>query len=58
MKYSNEMTGTWQRLIKLKRENKSLLRVTQNNTISNNYIKAKVDNTLENNKHMPCSGRK
>ena len=54
MEIAHEMTWTWLRKVNLKRENESLLITTQNNAISTNYIKAKIDNTHQNNKCKLC----
>ena len=43
-------TWTWLRKGNLMRETESLLIVGQNNAIKNNYIKAKMNNTKQNNK--------
>ena len=44
---SHEKTLTWLRKGNLKRETESLLKTTQNNAISTNHIKARIDKTQE-----------
>ena len=51
------MTWTWLRRGNLKREKESQKIALQNNLIKTNYIKAQIDNTLENNRHRLCGDR-
>ena len=45
---AHEKIYTWLWRRNLKRENESLLIAVQNSPLGNNYIKAKIDNTLQN----------
>ena len=47
----------WLKKGNLKREIEFLLIVAQNNTIRTNYIKARIDKTLQNNKCRLCGDR-
>ena len=47
---SHEKTWTWLRKGKLKRETESLLIAAQDNHISTNYVKAKIDKMQQNSK--------
>ena len=45
---SNEKTWSWLRKGNIKREIESLLTAAQNNPLRTNYIKDKIDNSLQN----------
>ena len=45
------MTKSWPRKGNVKRETEFLLIAAQNNAMRTNYIKAKIYNTLQNNKY-------
>ena len=51
---SPEKTWTWQKKGNLKREIESLLIAAQNNVISSNHIKARIDKTQENSRCKLC----
>ena len=54
---SYKKTRTWLRKEKLKRETESLLIAAQNSAIRTNFVKAKIDETQQNNKCRLCSDR-
>ena len=51
---SHERTFRWLRKENLKREIESLLIAAQNNSLSKNYVKAKIDKKQENSKCRLC----
>ena len=54
---AQKLTHSWLRRRNLKRETESLLIVTQNNAIRNNYIKVKIDYKLTTSKCRLCGDR-
>ena len=54
---SHEKTWTWLRKGNLKRETESLPMAAQNNAITTNHIKARIDKTQQNNKCRLCGDR-
>ena len=54
---SQEKTWTWLRKGNLKRETESLLIAAQNNTISTNHIRARIDKTQQNSRCRLCGKR-
>ena len=55
---SHEKTWTWLRKGNLKRETDFLLIAVQNNAMSTNYIKARIDKTQQNSKCRLCGGQR
>ena len=54
---SHEKIWTWPRKGNLKRETEFLLKASQDNAIRINYIKTKIDKTLQNNNCRLCGDR-
>ena len=54
---SHEKTWMWLRKGKLQRETESLLIAAQNNTISTNHIKARIDKMQQNSRCRGCGNR-
>ena len=54
---SQKKTWIWLRKGNLLKENESFLIVAQNNTITTNYIKAKIDKAEQNSKGRLCGDR-
>ena len=54
---SHQKTWTWIRKGNLKRETESLLIAAQDNAIRTNHIKARIDQTQQNNKWRLCGDR-
>ena len=54
---SHEKTWTWLRNGNLKRETESLQIAAENNAISSNYIKARIDKTQQNSRCRVCGDR-
>ena len=54
---SHQKTWTWLRKGNFKRETESLQIAVQDNAIRTSHIKARIDNTQQNNKCRPCGDR-
>ena len=54
---SHKNTWTWLRKGNFERLSQSLLKAAKNNTISTNYVKAKLDMTQQNRKCRLCGER-
>ena len=54
---SHQKTWTWLRKGNLKRERESLLIAAQDNAITTNHIKARIDKTQQNSKYRLCGDR-